>query len=439
MEKQFDRLIKKLLTYRWVVWGVLVIAFIMVHFYRMSIGVVRDDLVLEFNISAITFANIGSAYFYIYMVMQIPSGLLADSLGPRVTVAAGTFISGLGSIIFGLAPSIFWIMAGRVLVGLGLSVIYISILKIIAQWFKTTEFATMSGATSFMAHMGGAFAQTPLALLLGLVTWRLAFVGIGVWSIALAVLCWALARNKPEDMGLPPVTILEKDCTAPPPAATKPDLRKGLLTVLKNRGTWVAFLIAFGHQGSFLAFTGVWGITYLVQVYGMSRVTAANYMMAVLVACGIGCVLIGRFSDAIKKRKLPMLLFGFVHTLIWFSICLIWKGRPPLPYLMPLLVLLGLSAVPFILAFVYSKEINPVEIAGISTSVVNAGTFLGGSALPVLVGLIIDRYESLLPPAELYALAFLGCFFSALLGLVLSFMVKETGCRQVNAPSPQIR
>ena len=437
MEKHLGQ-IKKLLTYRWVIWGVLILTFIMAHFHRMAIGVVRDDLVWEFNVSAVTFANIGSVYFYLYMLMQLPAGFLADSLGPRVTVTAGTVISALGSIIFALAPNVFWIFVGRAMVGLGVSVVFVSILKIISQWYKTSEFATLSGATSFMGYMGGALAQTPLALLVGLLTWRITFVAIGVYSLALAVLCYALVRNRPEDMGLPSARILEK-CTAPAPPTTKPDLRKGLLTILRNRGTWVMFFMAAGYNGSFLAFSSVWGITYLVQVYGISRVSAANYVMAVIIAGGIGCFIIGRFSDYIHRRKLPMLLFGSVNVVTWLLLCFIWSGQPPLQFLMALLIVQGLTSVPNTLCFTYSKEINPVEITGISTSVINVGNFIGGSAVPVFVGIIIDRYEALLPTAELYSLAFISCLLASLFGLLLSLLLKETGCRQVTAPAQSIQ
>ena len=137
MGKPHDSGLRKLLIYRWMIWGILIMNFVVVHFQRMVIGVVREDLVWEFNVSAVTFANIGSVYFYIYMLMQIPSGLLADSLGPRRTITAGMVFAGLGSIIFGLAPSVFWVFAGRALVGFGVSVVFASILKTISQWFRT--------------------------------------------------------------------------------------------------------------------------------------------------------------------------------------------------------------------------------------------------------------------------------------------------------------
>jgi len=430
MGKNPDCRIKKLLTYRWVVWGILILTYITVHFHRLAMGVVRDELVWEFNVSATTFANIGSTYFYVYMLMQIPAGLLADSLGPRKTVAVGTVVSGVGSIIFGLAPGIFWVFAGRVLVGFGVSVVFISILKIQSQWFKESEFGTLSGITSFMGNMGGICAQTPLALFVGVFTWRFTFTAIGVYSLAAAALCYTFVRNRPEEMGLPSVKELEEGRNEHL-QAIKPDLWKGLLTVLRNRGTWVVFMMFAGFNGAYITMTSVWGVSYLVDVYGMSRIAAANHVTAIVAGTAVGSVLIGKLSDSLRKRRLPMLIFGTANVACWLLITVVWHGKPPVTYLPVLFFLLGLSAVPHILAWAYSKELNPVEIAGIATSVVNVGGFFGGAFVPPVIGMIIDRYTLLLPAAELYHRAFLCCLASTLLGLFFAFLVKETGCRNI--------
>ena len=72
--------------------------------------------------------------------MQLPTGLLADSLGPRKTVTSFLFIATLGSLIFGLAPAVDVAVATRVMVGLGVSMVFISTMKILSQWFRIREF-----------------------------------------------------------------------------------------------------------------------------------------------------------------------------------------------------------------------------------------------------------------------------------------------------------
>jgi fucose permease len=109
MERKFmndkDK-IKKVESYRWVVWTILALLYVFVTFHRMGTGVVRNELEEDFSIGAAQFANIGSMYFYAYFIMQIPSGILADKFGPKITVTIFSLLAAAGSVIFGLAPVI---------------------------------------------------------------------------------------------------------------------------------------------------------------------------------------------------------------------------------------------------------------------------------------------------------------------------------------------
>jgi sugar phosphate permease len=312
--KENQQRINKMMTYRWVVWGVLALAYIIVFFHRLAIGVVREDLVNAFNISGTTFANIGSTYFYAYMLMQIPSGILADSLGARKTVTLGTLLAGLGSIVFGLAPNLPMVFLGRLMVGIGVSVVFIAILKVQSQWFKESEFGTMSGITSFVGNMGGIIAQTPLALMVGYFTWRSTFAAIGIVSIFLAVLCYLVVRNTPAEMGLPTIEEIEGK-TKTGQMMERPPLVKGLIQALTNWYTWPSFIVFTGFFGAYVTLTGTWGQSYLVEVYGLDPGVAPNYLSMAVLGMAIGSIAIGKLSDSLQKRKLPMILFGGIYTL----------------------------------------------------------------------------------------------------------------------------
>lgn len=430
MSKLDNKKVEKLMKYRWVVWGVLALAYVIVFFHRLAAGVVKDDLISEFNISGTTFANLGSTYFYAYMIMQIPSGMLADSLGARKTVTIGTLIAGIGSVVFGLASTIGMAFFGRLLVGLGVSVVFISILKVQSKWFKESEFGTMSGITSFVGNMGGIIAQTPLALMVAAITWRYSFVVIGGFSVIIAVLCYVLVRNTPAEMNLPSIEEIEgRELTTK--STEKPNLMSGLLKVITNPRTWPGFVLFAGFFGAFVSMTGTWGRSYMVDVYNVSKVSASNYMMAAVLGMAIGSIVIGKISDKIKKRKLPMLIFAVVYTICWGIIVFVGGGKPPIAILMPLLFVLGFTCSAFVLGWACSKEVNPPEIAGISTSVVNIGGFFGAAILPPLLGRVFDKFGTSLPPIEIYQKAFMYCFVSAVIGFVFTFFIKETNCRNI--------
>ncbi len=422
--------VKKLMSYRYIVWGVLVLAYVIVFFHRLAVGVVKDELVSAFNITGATFGNLGSMYFYPYMVMQIPSGMLADSLGARKTVTIGTLVAGIGSIVFGYAPTILWAFIGRLLVGLGVSVVFISILKIQSQWFKESEFGTMSGITSFVGNIGGLLSKTPLAIMVGYLTWRTSFGIIGIISIGIAILCYTFARNTPEDMGLPSIAEVEGK-ESKKSTGEKINLIQSLIKVVSNLRTWPGFVVFAGSFGSFVTLSGSWGEAYLVEVYNLPRVTASYYTMAAVLGMAIGSLAIGKFSDTVKKRKLPMLIFGAIYVICWAILVFVNGGKPPVQILMFLLFVLGFTCPIFVLGWGCGKEVNPPEIAGISTSVVNIGGFFGGAILPPLLGRIFDQFGGILPAVELYQKAFMYSFIAAVIGFIAVFFITETNCKNI--------
>ena len=125
---------ERLLRRRWLVWAVLAFCFAIVFFHRVSLAVVSDQLMAEFNLGAAALGNLGAVYFYVYTAMQIPSGILADTTGPRLTVTAGMLLAAMGAAVFALAQSLAVATAGRFLTGLGVSVVFVSVQKAQTFW-----------------------------------------------------------------------------------------------------------------------------------------------------------------------------------------------------------------------------------------------------------------------------------------------------------------
>jgi sugar phosphate permease len=432
-------------SYRWLVWGTMALAYIVVFFHRMAAGVVKDNLVDAFNISNATFANLGAAYFYAYMLMQFPTGILADTWGARKTVTTGMLLAGAGSLIFGYAPSVGWAFLGRLLVGVGVAVVFVCILKILDQWFRPQEFSTMSGVTSFIGNLGGLLAQTPLVFMVALFTWRHTFAVIGVVSLLIAVLCYLIIRNTPgelvpalaqpsskavdrgTDKGANMGTSTGASTGANAGAKKQASFWQSLAAVMSNPYTWPGFIIFAGFLGSYIAFSGTWGVSYMMDVYGVSKSTAANYPMAATLGLALGSIAIGVISDRMKSRKKPMICFGIVYLATWAVLIFSGGGKPPVGILYPLFFLMGFSCATFILTFAVAKEVNPPQLAGVSTSIVNTGGFLGAAVLPIFVGMYFDRVGSTLTNITLYRNGFLILLAAIVISVACIFLLKETG------------
>ena len=415
---------KKALSYRWVVWGVMVFAFMVVFFHRFAAAVVKDDVTREFSLSATAFGAMASMYFYAYMLMQIPVGFLADSLGARITVSLGMFLAGAGSVIFGFVPSSLWLFIGRFLVGIGVSTVFVSIMKIQSQWYRDSEFATISGATTLVGNAGGIFSQGPLALLISVVSWRTGFVAIGLLTVAIAALCFRFIRNRPQDIGLPPVNEREiaRANLRPEPFSVV----SGLKSVLSVRGILPATFFYLFNQAGFFALIGTWGIPWMVNAYGLSVQEASSYSVILIFGIMTGGFITGWISDRLGKRKAPMLVSSVLHMVLWAVILLSENGMPPLGTLKILFFLLGITNTAFVLSWSVAKELTSEKFTGLAISILNAAGFLSIAVCTSVMGWVLDLFSGL-SPAGAYRMAFILPLVSATLSVISVLFIPETG------------
>lgn len=366
---------------RRLVFALALASFVLSFVHRTAPAVIAGELTQAFSIGGAALGTLAATYFYVYTLLQVPVGVLADTLGPRRLLTGGSAIAAVGSAAFALAPV--WEVAalGRTLVGVGVSVAFIAILKISAVWFEAQRFATLAGVTMFVGNLGAVVAGAPLAWLVTLTSWRAVFLALGALSVLLAVATWRLVRDRPEDLGHAPVN-------AAPPAG-KAGWTRALRQVLLDPATWPPFLVNVGAGGSFLAFAGLWAVPYLEQVHGLTRVQAANHTSLLLLGVAFGSVAIGAISDRLQSRRGVMRAFVFAYALSWAP----WLAHVQWPYWATLawFSLMGLLLPGFTLSWTIVKENNPPQYSGIATSVVNVGIFLGTGILQPWVGWVLDR------------------------------------------------
>lgn len=405
------------------------------YFHRIAPAVVAGDLMRAFSISAASLGNLSAIYPYVFAFMALPAGGFADTLGPRWTLGLGSATMGIGAILFGLAPqfSIAWL--GRLLVGLGASVILIASLRLSAEWFRPQEFATISGWSQTVGNVGALVASSPLALVVEMLGWRQSFVAIGTLTLFLAVAAVLFVRDRPEAMGLVPVN--------PGPAAgAMPSLGetvRGIPGIFSNPRSWPPVLATAGIYSSLIAFLGLWGVPYLTQVYGLGRVEASTYTSLLAIGIVVGAPLVGWLSDRwLGLRRLPFVAFTAVYAACWALLALPGEMRLPLGALAPVLLLMGFASSGLVLVFVCVREVNDPARVGITIGFCNLPVFLMFALVQWLTGLILDaRWEGLIAggariySAAAWEAAFAFCLALALAALVLTLFVAETRCRNI--------
>ena len=422
--------VRALLRRRWIVWGALAFSMLTVVMDRVSPGVVVDRLMADFAIGGTAVGSLAASYYYIYAVLQLPAGIFTDRFGPRRMVSGGTLLAALGCFLFAAAPNLAVAYAGRFLVGLGVAGVFTSIAKVQAEWFRTREYASVTGLIVGVATLGAVLGTAPLAILVAHLGWRVAFSLIGAFFIVAAVAAFRLVADRPAEVGLPSPRALEAIergetvSLAEPATQSRPSLRGDLARVVRRRAIWPPFLAMLGIYGPYVAMIGAFGIPYLMQIYGLPRDQAAA--LGALTAIGMGCggPLTGFLSDRLmRSRRWPYLLLTAGSALIWVLWAFWNGGQPPLPVLYVFYFLLGLTNAMFILGLTIAKELNPPELAGVATGFMNISSFAGAGLYQPLVGWLLDLgwTGTIVDGVRVYPLAaFQLTFFAAIAACLLA-------------------
>lgn len=415
-------------TLAWSVWGLGALLYLIGFYQRIAPAVITDRLMNDFTIGAAALGNLSAFYFYSYVAMQIPTGIIADRWGPRRLLTLGAGVAALGTALFAFSPSLAWASAGRLLIGASVAVAFVSMLKLATRWFAPRQFALASGLALLCGVVGGVIAGVPLRMLVEAFGWRSVMAVSAVLTGLLAAVIWLRVRDDPTQAGY-------ASHAAPlPGGAAHGSILRGVAEVLSYRNTWILLVTPIGIAGAVLTFAGLWGVPYLRQVHGLETKTAAAITSALLIAWAIGGPLLGALSERIGRRK-PLYVATTLAVLLgWAAIIFL-----PLPLwlLVVTLVATGLVSGNLIIGFAFAKESVPARLMGTASGVCNMGPLLGGMLLQPGVGWVLDRNwrgasegGARLYDAAAYQAGFGLMFASIALSLGLILFARESYCRQ---------
>lgn len=411
----------------WTVWGLGALLYLIAFYQRVAPAVIGDRLMAEFAISGAALGNLSAFYFYSYVLMQIPTGVIADRWGPRKLLTAGAGVATIGTLLFAAAPTLAWANFGRLLIGGSVAVAFVSMLKLASHWFPPQRFAFVSGAALFVGIVGGVFGGVPLRTVVDVFGWRPVMVASAAVTAVLCVALWWLVRDDPAERGYasyrPPVH-----------GHAHGSIVKGIVEVLSYSNVWCLVIAPIGVAGAILTFGGLWGVPYLRQIHGLDAKTAAAITSAVLIAWAIGGPVLGALSERMGRRK-PLYIAGTAVSLAcWALIALVPLS---LAALVPALLVAAFSAGVMIIGFAFTKESVPARLMGTASGVCNMGPLMGGMFLQPAVGWILDRHWQgaaengvRIYSAEAYQAGFLLFLACLVVSLVLAFFTRETNCRQ---------
>ena len=401
-------------------------------FHRMVTAVMADRLMADFNIGAASLGNFSSFYYYSYVAVQIPTGILADYWGPRKLLTAGALLSSFGAFIFASASFIEMANIGRLIIGASMGVAWVSILKLSTRWFKSEQFAVVTGFALCLGILGALSAGVPLRLLMNLFGWRSIIFGAGIMTLIISFAIWIFVRDDPAQKGYDSYATDSNTSNHKP----KNSILIDLLNIFRYRNTWILALVPACLIGPVLTFAGLWGIPYLTTHYELTPVKSASLISILLIACALGAPVLGTLSERAGRRK-PIYFYALCISLIgWIPILFIQDI--PLWLIIVLFGIVGFASSAIVVGMAFVKESVPLAFAGTVSGISNMGMEMGPMMLQPAIGLVLDfKWTNIVENGiriydlDAYRLAFSVMIAVSILGTLLITLARETFCQQM--------
>jgi len=288
-------------------------AYFLSYLYRTVNAVVGPVIVDELALSAAELGLLTSAYFIMFAGIQLPLGIALDRFGPRRVQTVLLLIAALGATLFGMGASMAELVAGRILIGMGVAAGLMGALKMIALWFRRDQWPLVNGLLMAAGGLGSLVATAPTQAALGVMSWHTVFFVLAGITVAVALCILAVAPEKPA--AALPGTLREQI------AAVGEIMRDGFF--------WRVTPLFTASQATFIGTQTLWIGPWLRDVAGQDAATRGSSMLLATVAMTAGFLTSGMAAGALAKRGIPNMLAATV-SMVAFLLVTVWLAAIPL-------------------------------------------------------------------------------------------------------------
>lgn len=414
--------------FAWFVWGLGAALFFSEYIVRISPSVMQPYLMRDFHVSAFMLGSLSAFFYYPYVAMQIPVGMLVDRYGPSRLLLVTAILFSFSCFLFATATQVGMAEISRFLMGFSASFAFVSTLKLALNWFPATRFGLLAGLTQALGMLGASVGDAPASLLIQNIGWRSTMDLVAVVFLVLGAVIWLCMRDAPTGHKQYSMSLEDSGHT----------VWQGLKIVVKNPQTWLNGAYVGLLYAPTAAVAELWGVAFLHDSFGIGHATAAFGVGLIFIGFAIGGPLGGWFSDTIGQRR-PVMIGSAILCFVTLT-TIIYGPVFPMPVLYTLLFLLGLGTTGVAVGYALSSEINPHTTVGTSLAFANMSSVIIGAILQPIIGAILDYTWDgrMLDGARVFnahdfhvALFVLPLFLG--LALLTVFFIKETHCRPLEA------
>lgn len=331
----------------------------------------------ELGLSAADLGLLTSLYFIGFALAQIPVGVLLDHFGPRRVTAGMLVFAALGIGVFGASHGLAGMMAGRLLIGVGVSVCLSAAFKASAQHFPVARLPLVNGLTMAMGGLGGVVVGSPLASLLAFTSWRAVCAGLVLFTLVVALAILLFAPDK-------------RDARHQADIVTQ---FKGTWHILKSPAFWKIASFSVVTQGVFYAMQSLWIRPYLLDVMGLSASHSAALVSLLGFAMMLGCIGFGAAARSLERKGVSVYAFCGIGMALYVVVQVLMLVRAPLPPAV-LLAAYGIFGGTGILSYAIMAEYFPSHMIGRTNTTLTLVIFVLIFGFQVGIGAVLSLWPT---------------------------------------------
>lgn len=383
----------------WLIWLIAGIFYLYEFIHRIALSVMLPELSAAFNVSNAMLSNLSAYYFLAYAIAQLPVGLLIDRYGTRLLLTIACLSIAIASFMFAITSNIWIANFSRIIIGLSSAFAFVGCLKLAATWFPGTKFAFVVGLTNLLGVLGAIVGGNPIALAVDAFGWRSVMFSSGILGLCITFLLWHFVR----DGKLQPSKLSKK-----------------LSAVLSNKQSWFISIFAGCMVAPIVAYSELWGVSFLMQAYDLSRPLAAQISTTAFVGIALGGPIIGWLSDHYRQRTFFMWL-GMLGALVAIGLIL-FIPRMPIWQLYFLHITFGFFSSSMLLSFSLNSEATLPNVRGTTLAFTNTIIMIAGALLQSISGMLLDytNYD--------YNISFVPLMLCYVAAILCFRFIKDTHC-----------
>lgn len=394
---------------------------------RTNLSVAAPELAKDLGLSSVERGYILSAFGWTYAALQIPGGLLADRVKPRVLYAVCLASWSVTTMLQGVARGFVGLFGFRLATGAFEAPSYPINNRIVTSWFPDNERASAIALYVSGQFIGLAFLTPVLVTLQASVGWRGLFIVTGLVGLIWG-LVWYIFYRDPTDH--PKANQAELDYIQQGGGVFHKDITRtskpiwsaeNLRQVFSQRTLWGVYIAQFCVNAT-LWFFLTWFPSYLVDYRGLDFIKSGYLASVPFLAACAGLLLSGFVSDRLAKqgksvsfaRKAPI-IFGLLlsvsivganytndTTMIIFFLALAFFGA-------------GMA----LISWVFVSILSPTHLIGLTGGVFNFMGNLASIVVPIAIGYLAKGGDFRPALAFIGILGFIGaCSYIFIVGKI---------------------